>query len=79
MDGMTAYPSMPRKTYECIEEIQDISLLPLVQPGMQQPLNYSDNGSLRQKLGSDTSAFKSNSLGLGKTGTLEYHGVQHLE
>ncbi|XP_040592139.1 uncharacterized protein C2orf78 homolog [Mesocricetus auratus] len=70
MDEMTADPPMPRKTYECIKEIQDAPLLPLAQPGMQQPLNYSDDGSLREKLAADTSTLRSTSLGLGERGNL---------
>ncbi|XP_075808210.1 uncharacterized protein C2orf78 homolog [Microtus pennsylvanicus] len=63
-DEMNAEQSTPLDSYERTKCNQDASPLPLAHPGMQQPLNYSDVGSLRQKLASQNVTLGNNGLGL---------------
>ncbi|XP_027276329.1 uncharacterized protein C2orf78 homolog [Cricetulus griseus] len=79
MDEMTAEPLLPMKAYECIKENQDASLLPLAHPDMQQPLNYTDDGSRRRELASDNSTLGSTSLGLEEPGTLRSVMVSSID
>lgn len=53
VEEMTAEQSTPLDTFEGTKVNQDPSLLPCIHPDMQQPLNYTDAGNLRQKLASD--------------------------
>ncbi|XP_051030206.1 uncharacterized protein C2orf78 homolog [Phodopus roborovskii] len=70
MEEMTAEPSTPMKAYECITEKQDAQHFPLTHPGLQQPLTYTDDGSLRQKAVSDNSNLGSTSLAREEPGAL---------
>ncbi|XP_041500803.1 uncharacterized protein C2orf78 homolog [Microtus oregoni] len=63
-DEMNAEQSTPLDSYEGTKCNQDASPLPSAYPGMQQPLNYSDVGSLRQKLASQNATLGNSSLGL---------------
>ena len=63
-DEMNAELSTPLDSYEGTKCNQDASPLPLAHPGMQQPLNYSDVGSLNQKLASHIATLENSSLGL---------------
>ncbi|OBS81983.1 hypothetical protein A6R68_24027, partial [Neotoma lepida] len=71
LDLMTANLSTPLDAYEGIKENQDPSLLPLAHPDMQQPLNYTDSGSLRQKLPPENAILGSSSLGQEQSGVLQ--------
>ncbi|XP_005372238.1 uncharacterized protein C2orf78 homolog [Microtus ochrogaster] len=51
-------------TYEDTECNQDTSPLPSAYPGMQQPLKYSDVGSLRQKIAFQNATLGNSGLGL---------------
>ncbi|EGV94151.1 hypothetical protein I79_012186 [Cricetulus griseus] len=79
MEEMSAEPWMPMKAYECTKENQDVPLFSSAQPSMQQPLNYTDDGSLRQKLSSDISTLGSTSLGLQEPGTLQCVMVSRID
>lgn len=50
---------------------QDASHFPLAHPGMQQPLNYTDAGSLRQKQTSHYATLRNSSLGLEEPEALQ--------
>ncbi|KAM7339805.1 hypothetical protein ACRRTK_000420 [Alexandromys fortis] len=63
-DEMNAEQSRPLDSYEGTKCNQDASPLPLAHPGMQQPLNHSDVGSLRQKLASHNATLGNSGLGL---------------
>ncbi|EGW14844.1 Uncharacterized protein C2orf78-like [Cricetulus griseus] len=79
MEEMTAEPWMPMKAFECIKDNQHATLSYLAQPGMQQPLKYTDDGSLRQKLASDDSTLGSTSFGLEEPGTLQSVMVSSID
>ncbi|XP_057617245.1 uncharacterized protein C2orf78 homolog [Chionomys nivalis] len=70
-DEMNAEQSTPLDSYEGTESNQDALPLPLAHPGMQQPLNYSDAGILRQKQTSHNATLGNSSLGLEDTETLK--------
>ncbi|XP_038196932.1 uncharacterized protein C2orf78 homolog [Arvicola amphibius] len=61
---MNAEPSTPLDSYEGTKSKQDAIPLFLAPPGTQQPLNYRDAGSLRQKLASHNATLGNSSLGL---------------
>ncbi|XP_075808256.1 uncharacterized protein C2orf78 homolog [Microtus pennsylvanicus] len=63
-DEMNAEQSTPLDSYEGTKCNQDASPLPSAHPGMQQPFNYSDVGSLRQKLASQNATLGNSGLGL---------------
>lgn len=63
-DEMNAELSTPLDSYEGTKCNQDASPLPLAHPGKQQPLKYSDVGSLRQKLASQNATLGNSGLGL---------------
>ncbi|XP_021512867.1 uncharacterized protein C2orf78 homolog [Meriones unguiculatus] len=71
LDETKAELSMSLDAYEDTKENQDTSLLPLAHPDMQQPLQCTDMGSLRQKPASDNTSMGGSSLGLEEQGTLE--------
>ncbi|XP_006997847.1 uncharacterized protein C2orf78 homolog [Peromyscus maniculatus bairdii] len=62
LDLMTDDLSTSLDAYEGIKENQDPSLLPLAHANMQQALNYTDSGGLRQKLSPDNATLGSSSL-----------------
>nr|XP_048298011.1 uncharacterized protein C2orf78 homolog [Myodes glareolus] len=70
-DEMNPEHSTPLDSYEGTISNQDASLHPLAYPGMQQPLNYSDTGSLRQKQASHNATVGNSSLGLEEFETLQ--------
>ncbi|KAK7807936.1 hypothetical protein U0070_000899 [Myodes glareolus] len=70
-DEMNAEQSTPLDSYEGTKYNQDASLLPLAHSSMQQPLSYSDAGSLRQKLASHNATVGNSSLGLEEPETLQ--------
>ncbi|CAO2625699.1 Uncharacterized protein C2orf78 homolog [Lemmus lemmus] len=63
-DEMNAEQSIPLDYYEGTKYNQDASFLTLADPNIQQPLNYSDAGSLRQKLASHNATLGNSNLGL---------------
>ncbi|XP_076400923.1 uncharacterized protein C2orf78 homolog isoform X1 [Peromyscus maniculatus bairdii] len=63
--------STPLDAYEGIKENQDPTLLPLAHANMQQALNYTDSGSLKQKLSPDNATLGSSSLGQDEPGVLQ--------
>uniref|UniRef100_A0A8C8URF1 DUF4629 domain-containing protein n=1 Tax=Peromyscus maniculatus bairdii TaxID=230844 RepID=A0A8C8URF1_PERMB len=71
LDLMTDDLSTPLDAYEGIKENQDPSLLPLAHANMQQALNYTDSGSLKQKLSPDNATLGSSSLGQDEPGVLQ--------
>ncbi|XP_059137255.1 uncharacterized protein C2orf78 homolog [Peromyscus eremicus] len=71
LDLMTADLSTPLDAYEGIKESQDPSLLPLAHANMQQAQNYTDSGSLKQKLSPDNGTLGSSSLGQDEPGVLQ--------
>ena len=70
-DEMNAEQSTPLDSYEGTKYNQDASLLPLAHPSMQQPLNYTDAGSLRQMHTSHYTTLGNSSLGLEKPEALQ--------
>ncbi|KAL1769153.1 hypothetical protein HispidOSU_009585 [Sigmodon hispidus] len=64
VDEMTTEKSMPLEAYEGTKDNQDISLLPPTHTDMRQPPNYTDAGSLKQKLASDNFILVKGSLDL---------------
>uniref|UniRef100_A0A8C8UP28 DUF4629 domain-containing protein n=1 Tax=Peromyscus maniculatus bairdii TaxID=230844 RepID=A0A8C8UP28_PERMB len=71
LDLMTDDLSTPLDAYEGIKENQDPSLLPLAHANMQQALNYTDPGILKQKLSPDNATLGSSSLGQDEPGVLQ--------
>ncbi|XP_076433138.1 uncharacterized protein C2orf78 homolog [Peromyscus maniculatus bairdii] len=71
LDLMTDDLSTPLDAYEGIKENQDPSLLPLAHANMRQALNYTDSGSLKQKLSPDNATLGSSSLGQDEPGLLQ--------
>ncbi|XP_059133027.1 uncharacterized protein C2orf78 homolog [Peromyscus eremicus] len=71
LDLMTADLSTPLYAYEGIKESQDPSLLPLAHANMQQALNSTDSGNLKQKLSPDNATLGSSSLGQDEPGVLQ--------
>ncbi|XP_076433195.1 uncharacterized protein C2orf78 homolog [Peromyscus maniculatus bairdii] len=71
LDLMTHDLSTPLDAYEGIKENQDPSLLPLAHANMQQALNYTDSGSLKQKLSPDNATLGSSSLSQDEPGVLQ--------
>ncbi|XP_076433247.1 uncharacterized protein C2orf78 homolog [Peromyscus maniculatus bairdii] len=71
LDLMTDDLSTPLNAYQGIKENQDPSLLPLAHANMQQALNYTDLGSVKQKLSPDNSTLGSSSLGQDEPGVLQ--------
>ncbi|KAK7807938.1 LOW QUALITY PROTEIN: hypothetical protein U0070_000901 [Myodes glareolus] len=61
----------PLHAYEGTKHNQYALLLPFAHPDIQQPLNYTDVGSLRQKLLSDNATVGSSSLGLEEPEVLQ--------
>ncbi|KAH0520435.1 hypothetical protein LTLLF_206680 [Microtus ochrogaster] len=70
-DEMNAEQSTPLNSYEGTKCNQDASPLPSAYPGMQQPLKYSDAGSLRQKLASQNATLENSGLGLEEPEALQ--------
>lgn len=70
-DEMNAEQSTPLDSYEGTKYNQDASFLPLAHSDMQQPLNYSDAGSLRQNLASHNATWGNSSLGLEEPEALQ--------
>ncbi|OBS67913.1 hypothetical protein A6R68_03547 [Neotoma lepida] len=68
---MSGEQSTPQNAYEGTKGNQGASLLPLAHPDMQQPLMYTDAGSLRQKPANHNAILASNSLGLEEPGALQ--------
>uniref|UniRef100_A0A8C8W579 DUF4629 domain-containing protein n=1 Tax=Peromyscus maniculatus bairdii TaxID=230844 RepID=A0A8C8W579_PERMB len=71
LDLMTDDLSTRLDAYEGIKENQDPSLLPLAHANKQQTLNYTDSGSLKQKLSPDNATLGSSSLGQDEPGVLQ--------
>ncbi|XP_052616291.1 uncharacterized protein C2orf78 homolog [Peromyscus californicus insignis] len=71
LDLMTADLSTPLDAYEGIKENQDSPLLPLAHANMRQALDYTDSGSLKQKLSPDNATLGSSSLGQDEPGVLQ--------
>nr|XP_042131203.1 uncharacterized protein C2orf78 homolog [Peromyscus maniculatus bairdii] len=71
LDLMTDDLSTPLDAYESIKENKDPSLLPLAHANMQQALNYTDSGILKQKLSPDNATLGSSSLGQDEPGVLQ--------
>ncbi|XP_076433341.1 uncharacterized protein C2orf78 homolog isoform X1 [Peromyscus maniculatus bairdii] len=71
LDLMTDDLSTPLDAYKGIKENQDPSLLPLAHANMQQTLNYTDSGSLKQKLSPENATLGSSSLGQDEPGVLQ--------
>ncbi|XP_076433185.1 uncharacterized protein C2orf78 homolog [Peromyscus maniculatus bairdii] len=71
LDLMTDDLSTPLDAYEGIKENQDPSLLPLAHANLQQALNYTNSGSLKQKLSPENATLGSSSLGQDEPGVLQ--------
>ena len=70
-DEMNAELSTPLDSYEGTKSNKDASPLLIAHHGMQQPLNYSDAWSLRQKLASHNATLGNSSLGLEESEALQ--------
>ncbi|XP_076433126.1 uncharacterized protein C2orf78 homolog [Peromyscus maniculatus bairdii] len=71
LDLMTDDLSTPLDACEGIKEKQDPSLLPLAHANLQQTMNYTDLGILKQKLSADNATLGSSSLGQDEPGLLQ--------
>ncbi|XP_036031875.1 uncharacterized protein C2orf78 homolog [Onychomys torridus] len=71
LDLMTEDLSTPLEAYECIKEHQDPSLFPSAHANMQQALNFTDSGSLRQQFSPFNATLGSDSPGQDEPGVLQ--------
>ncbi|XP_041500817.1 uncharacterized protein C2orf78 homolog [Microtus oregoni] len=71
LDFKIANLSTPLVTYEGTKENQELALLPLVHPNMQQTLKYTDAESLQQNLVLDNDTLGNSSLGQEEPGVLQ--------